>query len=195
MSKSINVPAAAVALAEIATKEAMFNYLETKDIPPMSDTDETDPVEVATLVLAVDKASSQADFATCVMNVTLGEGDPLSGSTLTDALAAAFPQASISQRHGPHFLSLARKNKLPKLRGNIKNIPHAKRRRVAVPAQASAPTPKPAPAPAVVKEPTVSQADLEALSRRELVKAAKAANVQANGKSAVIIQRMLDAGV
>ena len=66
----------------------------------------------------------QADVAKLLINVTRGMID---SADLTSILAGTFPDAKIGERHGPHYLSLARSGKLDGVLPGI-TIPMTSRR-------------------------------------------------------------------
>jgi hypothetical protein len=115
------IQAAAIALARMATDEAIDKALVDAKVELAGE----QPAEerVAHLLRGV---TSQSAFAAVVLNLTIEQGQALTDAELTRALAEAFPNASVGNRHGKHYMSLARKGRLPGLERKLA-IPYAKR--------------------------------------------------------------------
>ena len=124
-SRYFDVTAAALALITLAPIESINRELEEANIVPAEGTDDTDR---AVTFLKTQGIASQGHYAAIVVNMTHGEGVPLDPAQLTIALTAAFPNAGVSKRHGPHYLSHARHGRLKGLREDLKPIPHARRK-------------------------------------------------------------------
>jgi len=81
--------------------EAIFNQA---GLPVPDDADKAQE-----LAIKLGGFRSQSEASAWLINVTEGEID---GPTLTGALRELFPNAKVSDRHGPHYLSHARTGKL-----------------------------------------------------------------------------------
>lgn len=165
-ARSIDVPGAAGILADMVPGSVIAAALEAAGLPA-----EGKHGDRCRILVASRGIRSQGEFAALIINLTHGEGGTLEPDALTRALVAAFPRANIGQRHGPHYMSLARHGNLKGLREGMSAIPFAKRR---------ARKPKAA----------VVLADLK---RGELVQMAKGLGVKASGKTPALIKRIEEA--
>lgn len=124
-TRFFNTNAAAVALMALSGIEVIDRELEEAGIVTSATSEEIDRVETYVKMQGI---TTQAHFAAVVINLTHGEGKKLDPDELTKAVADAFPNARVTDRHGPHYISHARKGRLKGLRENLPVIPHAQRK-------------------------------------------------------------------
>lgn len=127
-TRTFIITAAALALVGLAAPGAIDKELEEKGLIPAKSTSQED--RAASLIKA-EGVSTQGHFAAVVINLTHGEGKELTADELTRALAEAFPGANIGNRHGPHYLSHARKGNLKGLREDLPTIKFSRKARKA----------------------------------------------------------------
>lgn len=84
--------------------QAITSYLEAQGLPVP-----TAPEAASALALKVGAGRSQGEFAAFVINLT---GGSVSAPDLQACLAERFPSAKVGDRHGSHYLCLARTGKL-----------------------------------------------------------------------------------
>jgi len=187
-ARTLNITAAALALLPMTTREAIDARLSKAGIDLPAET--PDQVAAETFI-KTSGVKSQGDLTAVYLNVTVGEGLMHTAENCTELLRAGFPDAAISKRHGPHYISHARTGKLKLLDEGITSIPHARK------VKATKPEVEKTVAEQINDEVRAAielrRAQLAELSRKDLVKAAKEAGVKANGKNDELIERILAA--
>lgn len=124
--RTFNLAAFVLAVASVIPEADLGVALEAVT-PTRSDAEQ--PVSLSDkltnyVVKCAIKTQSQA--AACVINLTFAQGKTLKASDLTACLAAGFPGAGVGDRHGPHYLSHARKGHLDGVIPGV-SIPVARR--------------------------------------------------------------------
>lgn len=115
-----NVEAFAQSITAIVNPEKVVERLTKLGIPPAPGG------TTGTSLLSVVRASgikSQGEATVLIINLSNGT---CTHEQVTIALKAGFPTAKITDRHGPHYLSLARTGKLSGV--EVTSIPHTARK-------------------------------------------------------------------
>lgn len=191
-TRGIHLDNLAIGIARVATLEAINARLAKHGLPQVTDLNTG-----ATQLARASGVKSQGDVAVLVVNLT---GGRVPADDLTKILAASFPGSKVGDRHGPHYLSLARTGKLKgvEIEGTIAH--RARKVKAGAEVKAAEPT-APSTSNTEVKvveavtapEPDTSalKAELEALSQKDLAARAKAVGVKAIGKKESIIQAIV----
>lgn len=182
--RSFAVTAAAMQLMLLAVPGSVEKELETRGIILGATATALD--NAATLLRA-DGVSTQSHYAAWIINLTHGEGGSIAPDQLTQSLKEAFPGASINERHGPHYLSHARKGRLQGLRADLEPIPFARKKIVAKVVEKDVPIAA-GEQPAITAELLMKDND-----RKTLQEMAKGLEVSAGGKTLDIAKRIADA--
>ena len=172
-SKKLNGEGAAQGLSMMVNDEVVDRSLKALGMP----TDGT-LQERCRILITASAVRSQGDYVALVINVTHGEGLPLSADDVTRALAMAFPNARIGDRHGPHYISLARTGKLKGLREDLAPIPHMRR-----------PAAKEEDVEEVAEAAPPTVDEIKSAARERLMEIAEQLGVKASGKTEAIRQR------
>ncbi len=148
MQRIVNIDKFAASVAPFLTLEQINGRLAKRGLPPMKDI-----LTAAATLTRAEGVRTQSQACVLLLNIT---GGTVHSEDVTKALTEGFPGAKVGDRHGPHYMSLARTGKLEGLDKDITIIPHsarAKKSSTTVPtvvASKPAPTTAPAePAPAV----------------------------------------------
>lgn len=177
-ARAFDVEKAAEALLEVADVKAIDRELKERGLVLSKD---LTPKDRAFHLLKADGVATQGHFAAWVINLTHGEGKDIDPDTLTASLQRAFPHANIGKRHGPHYLTHARKGRLKGLREGLPPIPFTRR---AAAQQAEASETK--------SEGVSAEALMADNDRKTLQEMAKGLNLSASGKTEEIAQRIAD---
>lgn len=203
MANKIDVTECARAMLDVAGELAISERLVAQGVPA-----EGAALARGELLVKAGGLRSEGEVAALAINLTGGRIAP---KDLTRILAASFPTLRVGDRHGPHYISLARTGKLKGVDDAARAIKFAPRRARA-PALVAPAAPVPsegsvrealAPTPAagedvalvapILRPPADTREQLEALSPDDLLALAKAAGVKARGKRTEIIERVLAA--
>lgn len=103
-TRGISLENLAAGIARVSNLESINARLAKHGLPQVEDLN-TGAVQLA----RASGVKSQGDVAVLVVNLT---GGRVQADDLTKILAAAFPGSKVGERHGPHYLSLARTGKL-----------------------------------------------------------------------------------
>jgi len=122
--KNLDIDKAAEAISEISNREAISRVIESV----IDVSNDASDVDLMKIVIKMHPVKSQGDLVVVVLNVTHAQGISVTGEDLTRILSVSFPKAKIGERHGPHYMSMARNGKLKGL-VNLPPIPHARRSR------------------------------------------------------------------
>lgn len=98
-----NIQAAALVLATLVEDKVIDRELEVVKVVATADSTHADKA-----VHLLRGVTTQGSYASIIVNLTHGEGKTIDGASMTEALREAFPNAGISDRHGPHYLCHAR---------------------------------------------------------------------------------------
>lgn len=197
----VSLSGLAEAIKKNATVEAINVQLVKFSLPPVQD-----PDVGASHVARAAGIKNQGDATVLLLNLTGGKIDY---DEMTKVLKATFPQAGVTGRHGPHYISQVRTGKIAGLDPGV-TVP-AKQRGVKAgsttasatpatpaakpakaPAKATAATPPPAPEPVVpVVDTAALHAELMALPMKDIVARAKAAGVKAVGTKETLVKALV----
>ncbi len=105
MSKTISIPSTTAIFAAYGL-DALNTELKARSLETTKD------AKVGAMILA-SGCRSLDEFSATIINLSTGTID---AETLREKMVKAFPQHKIGERHGPHYLSLARNGNL---NGNV----------------------------------------------------------------------------
>lgn len=173
----------ASAIVRIVERPLILAALQGAKIPTTDDL----VADVETYVRATG-VKSQGATSMIVINMTVGK---IKADQLTALLAAGYPTSKVGERHGPHYLSLARTGHLPGVTKAASNIPHdSKASKKPATTPVVAPVVKPAETPVV--EPVVEKEPCSEPKPLEVEETAGASEAEASGATEAVVPTLLD---